>query len=82
MCHGALTVPNGVVPGDGEVDFERPKGHDCVSASLLEVLTENVQGPGCKFLSTLGPVVNCYVSLAMLMQCPVLRDLLCSKKKY
>ena len=34
VSHGALAVPIGVVPGDSEVDFERPEGPDCVYVSL------------------------------------------------
>ena len=47
MCKDALVVPNGVVPDDGEVDFEHPPGVDCILKSLLEVLYEIDQEPDC-----------------------------------
>ena len=64
VSHGALTVPSGFVPGDGEVDFELSEGLDCVPKSVVEVLLAIVQGPDCNFFSCVGPDVSRVVSLA------------------
>ena len=64
VSHGALTVPSGFVPGDGEVDFELLEGLVCVPKSVVEVLFAFVQGPGCNFFSCVGPDVSRVVSLA------------------
>ena len=64
VSHGALTVPSGFVPGDGEVDFDLPEGLDCVPKYVVEVLLVSVQGPVCNFFSCVGPDVSRVVSLA------------------
>ena len=64
VCHGALTVPSGFVPGGDEVDCELPEGPVRVPQFVLVVLLVSLQGPVCNFLSCVGPIVSNAVSLA------------------
>ena len=59
--HGALVIPSGFVPGDGEVDLELIEGLDCVPKFVLEVLYANSQDLLCIFLCILGSAVMCCV---------------------
>jgi hypothetical protein len=63
-CHGSLEAPSGPVPGGGEVVPEHLEGPDRVLQYVLEVLLENVQGPGYICVYGLSPVVIfCVLSL-------------------
>jgi hypothetical protein len=78
-CHGSLEAPSGPVPGGGEVVPERLEGPDRVLQYVLEVLLENVQGPGCIFVYGLGPVVIfCVLSLDPSMFKKKKKKLVCS----
>lgn len=62
--HGGLTIPSGVVPGDGSVVFVRE-----ILATRLRFPSAwwgpfcKTQGPACNFLFLLGLVVSCLVLL-------------------